>query len=821
MKRMAKSERILENDAMPCRVLVALLLLACPLSAQPPLPARPPIVRAVDLDIGETRAVVLADGKKIAVKLLDVKEHKDDLREAIRLAQVRVAIDGQEATLSSGNYHLPQIIVGVRIDCPITRGYRANANTDVWGLVKDARLRFWPGEGPLQKPGTFVYPLKQRWFASMTQMANEPVYVDGGERPSVRKVYYHWGLDMGGPEEMVDVGAATDGLVVSSGKELVPGFEDTPAKPRYDVVYLLDEQGWYYRYSHLYTIDAAIKPGQRVKMGQKIGVLGKEGGSGGWSHLHFDITSKQPSGKWGIQEGYAFLWEAYHQEHKPKVIAVARPHHLASVGQEVTLDASRSWAAAPIKSYEWQFGDGTKATGVKMTRRYDKPGSYSEVLQVTDAAGSRDYDFAVVQVLDKSQPNLLPPTIHAAYAPSFGIKPGDEVTFKVRTFRTTQGHEMWDFGDGSAPVKVRSDGNVKPLAKDGYAVTTHRYTKPGHYLVRVQRSTDAGLTATTHLQVRVGMDSERDTSALRLDARLEKGTVRFVPRGDQKNVPERYRLQEHEFDWEMNPKGTLALAGIEVYELRFPSPLKTPHAENNIVHAEYYRPKKPGPLPCVIVLDITGGNQTLSRTIARHLAQNDIGGLFVQMAYYGPRRPKGSSMRLLSYNVEHTFAAIQQTVLDLRRAAAWMESRPEIDKNRLGIMGTSLGSFMAALTAEMEPKLGRLCVMLGGGGFIDGYYDHPLAGPYRKFYESVGGTKELLEQMIAPIDPITYAGNLKDRKVLIVAARNDEVVPPRMAENLWKATGQQRIIWLNTGHYSAVLYLVPGLTSVVEHFQAE
>ena len=60
----------------------------------------------------------------------------------------------------------------------------------------------------------------------------------------------------------------------------------------------------------------------------------------------------------------------------------------------------------------------------------------------------------------------------------------------------------------------------------------------------------------------------------------------------------------------------------------------------------------------------------------------------------------------------------------MRLATAWMESRPEIDLKRLGILGTSLGSFMAALTGEMEPKLGRVAVLLGGGGFIDGYYDY-------------------------------------------------------------------------------------------------
>ena len=67
------------------------------------------------------------------------------------------------------------------------------------------------------------------------------------------------------------------------------------------------------------------------------------------------------------------------------------------------------------------------------------------------------------------------------------IRPGDPVTFKVRSFRATSPSETWDFGDGSEKVTVKSDGNVSSLAKDGYAVTQHRFAKPGQYLVRVER----------------------------------------------------------------------------------------------------------------------------------------------------------------------------------------------------------------------------------------------------------------------------------------------------------------------------------------------
>jgi hypothetical protein len=172
------------------------------------------------------------------------------------------------------------------------------------------------------------------------------------------------------------------------------------------------------------------------------------------------------------------------------------------VGEKVTLDGSRSWSdTGSIASHDWTCTDGLAAKGPTLERSYDKPGVYSEVLRVTDKDGRIDYDFAIVNVVDKEDPKALPPSIHAVYAPTFGLKPGQEIKFLARTFRTTDGEESWNFGDGSPLVTVKSDGNVEPLAKDGYAATTHKYDKPGVYLVRVSRTNKQGFTATAHLKV--------------------------------------------------------------------------------------------------------------------------------------------------------------------------------------------------------------------------------------------------------------------------------------------------------------------------------
>jgi murein DD-endopeptidase MepM/ murein hydrolase activator NlpD len=476
------------------------------LAAEP----REPLHRTIDLNRGETQQVQFSNGITAKVKLLDVRETRDSLRGAVRRAEVTVEINGVVTNLVSGNYHLPLTLVGVQVDCPVTGGYRdaRNHRGNVWALEKDARLRLWPAGSSFLEPGQFSYPVKQRWFASLTQMGNEPTYVDGGDDPGNSGLYYHAGCDLGGCERLTEVVAASDGLIVMAHGNILPAYADLPFHEKSDgpdLIYVLEAHGWIHRYAHLRDVEPTVRSGARIKRGQRLGLLGKEGGSGGWSHLHFDIRSRQPSGQWGHQDGYAFLWEAYQREYQPELLAVARPHHLTATREKVVLDGSRSWSASgQLASYEWTLSDGTTSRGQKVERRYDQPGSFSETLKVTDDAGRVAYDFCVVQVIDPAHPKKLPPTLHATYAPTFGVKPGDSVRFEARTFRTNAGKETWNFGDGTPAIETHSDANANAYAADGYGSTTHRFEKPGDYVVSVERTGHTGAKAVARLHVHVG-----------------------------------------------------------------------------------------------------------------------------------------------------------------------------------------------------------------------------------------------------------------------------------------------------------------------------
>jgi hypothetical protein len=705
---------------------------------QDKLPRLSPLVRVADLGLGQETDVTLSDGSRAHVKLIALKETRDELSFAVRRSEVTVEVNGQRAKLVSATYHRPRTVGGIQIDCPITKGYNENGSPAFWGLDADVRLRLWPAGSPLVRPGTFTYPARQKWFATDTQMANVPVFVDGGERPGKRRIYYHSGLDIGGSEGLVEIVAATDALVVSVGDVVLAEHkQDTPVSPRYDVVYLLDARGWYYRYSHLKTIDKRLVPGRIIRQGDRVGLLGKEGGSGGWSHLHFEIKSRQPSGKWGTQEGYAFLWEAYQRQYQPKLIAVTRPHHLIWSGQSVTLDGSKSFCrTGKIASFDWRFGDGSTAKGARVQRKYLHPGRHSEVLRVTDSQGNVAYDFAIVIVVDRDKPQQRIPTIHPNYYPTMGIKAGDPVTFKVRTFNTTAGRETWDFGDGSKKRTVQSDGNAVKHAPDGYAATTHRYQKPGDYVARVERTNAFGVTAVGHLHVHVGAADQTTHTGTPTWEQIAgyftppkkyaddlgdyRSTLRFADGRPVRTAADwKARRAEIHEQWvgllgkwpplitkpQVEVLQTTRREGISQHRVRFQW---TPGQ-----HTTGYLliPDGSGRRPAVVTVfyepETAVGHNNPHRDFAIQLARRG----FVTLSIGTTEASQAKTYAL--YYPEIDNAQVQPlSMLGYAAANAWhvLASRPEVDSKRIGIVGHSFGGKWAMFAGCLFDRFAAVAV---------------------------------------------------------------------------------------------------------------
>lgn len=299
----------------------------------------------------------------------------------------------------------------------------------------------------------------------------------------------------------------------------------------------------------------------------------------------------------------------------------------------------------------------------------------------------------------------------------------------------------------------------------------------------------------------------------------EQGSVVFTPLPAEAAVAARFRMEANHFAWQAVRMKTVTET-LEVWDVTFPSPVTTPQVANNTVHAEYYRARVGGRRPAVIVLHILGGDFELSRLFANCLAQHGVHALFVKMPYYGPRRDPTSSKRMVSPDPGETVEGMTQAVLDIRRATAWLASRDEVDAQRLGVFGISLGGITAALVAGVEPRIASACVLLAGGDIGAAGWDGPHARDVRDRWLAEGRTRAEFAEILRVIDPVTYAASARGKRLLMLNASDDEIISKECTMALWNAWGQPEIQWLQGGHFSVVRHL-PSALLRVGHFFGE
>jgi dienelactone hydrolase len=296
------------------------------------------------------------------------------------------------------------------------------------------------------------------------------------------------------------------------------------------------------------------------------------------------------------------------------------------------------------------------------------------------------------------------------------------------------------------------------------------------------------------------------------------GDVSFEPAANEAQLPARFRLEAHRFDFRQTALESAATK-IELFEVTFPSPVVTPHKNNNTVYCEYFRPKAEGKHPAVVVLHILGGDFPLSRLFCRTLAHHGVAALFVKMPYYGPRRVPDVPARMVSLDPTETVNGMTQGVLDIRRARAWLAAQEEVDAEQLGIFGISLGGITSALAASAEPRFTKVCMLLAGGDIARVGWSAPELKKVREHWLAEGKTYDVFVEIMRQIDPVTYAEQVRGRKMLMLNARYDEVIPRECTESLWHALGEPEIVWWDAGHYSAARFMLDGLARVTEFFQ--
>jgi dienelactone hydrolase len=250
----------------------------------------------------------------------------------------------------------------------------------------------------------------------------------------------------------------------------------------------------------------------------------------------------------------------------------------------------------------------------------------------------------------------------------------------------------------------------------------------------------------------------------------------------------------------------------EAGTLRFESALTTPDPENNVVVGRWFPSRAEAPVSsrrmrsgrAVVILPQWNSDAEGHIGLARLLARAGVSALRLSLPYHDSRMPPHLSRAdyIVSSNITRTVQVCRQAVLDARRAIGWLA---EQGFERIGILGTSLGSCLAMLTTAHEPRIRAQALNHVSPWFADVVW-HGLST--RHVRDGLNGHIDLerLRQYWRPISPFSYLDAVRHARSLLVYARYDLTFPVDLSRTLveeFRARAlPHQVAVLPCGHYS-------------------
>jgi dienelactone hydrolase len=217
-------------------------------------------------------------------------------------------------------------------------------------------------------------------------------------------------------------------------------------------------------------------------------------------------------------------------------------------------------------------------------------------------------------------------------------------------------------------------------------------------------------------------------------------------------------------------------------------------AHDQRVTAVFALPKRfAPPYPAVLLVHGSGGNKDTSyiQWVSEALLAQGYATLSLDTQYHGDRaRPfRNGEIHLPdSFTMRDAWV---QSVIDLRRAVDYLETRTEIERGKIGYMGFSQGGMLGAVLGGVEERVSCFCLAVPGGGLLN-LVKNIERYPVIKARWPVKLTPEkmrVIEEVVQITDPIYYVGRILPRPLLIIAAKHDEIIPPEASTALIEASG--------------------------------
>ena len=273
-------------------------------------------------------------------------------------------------------------------------------------------------------------------------------------------------------------------------------------------------------------------------------------------------------------------------------------------------------------------------------------------------------------------------------------------------------------------------------------------------------------------------------------------------------TPTDFRLERREvqvFSTREIPDPTLEekVRGTHAEFLRFTSPVHTPYPENNLANARWFRARG---RRAVVLLPHWNCDGVAYTSLCRALNFLGIAVLRLSLPYHDIRMP--AEIRRADYavsaNIGRTLAACQQGVIDVRCCLDWLAQQ---GYDRLGIVGTSLGSCYAFLAAAHDPRIRVAAFNHASTYFADVVWHGQSTRHIREGLEAQIDV-ERLRGLWSAISPMSYFNQFArwPKKSLVVYAKYDLTFLPefsrQVVEQFVRHRLDHKVAVLPCGHYT-------------------
>lgn len=197
------------------------------------------------------------------------------------------------------------------------------------------------------------------------------------------------------------------------------------------------------------------------------------------------------------------------------------------------------------------------------------------------------------------------------------------------------------------------------------------------------------------------------------------------------------------------------------------------------------------PFPCILLMHGSGGSKDTSyiKTSSIALTQLGYATFSIDAQYCGARKLPGRNGDIFLPDSYTSRDAWVQTVVDLRRAVDYLQTRQDINGKHIGFLGFSMGAMLGSVFGGVEKRISVFCLAVPGGA-LEQVVKHLKDYPFLEQHWPVALTPNIMRivhNVTEITDPVHFVGLISPRPLFIITAKYDQVIPPESSRAFVKA----------------------------------